>query len=122
MGLFDTLSKFKSGLAKTRDSIVSKVQQLAATKVTIDDELLNQLEDILIAGDVGVQTANVILSHLKRRVKEDKYESTSQLISLLKEEVETVLHVGDRKRIILKNSARIRKTVCGDGCWSKWSG
>ena len=73
MGILNTFSKLKSGLAKTRDSIVSKVQQLAATRSTIDDELLNQLEDILIAGDVGVQTSNVILSHLKHRVKEDKY-------------------------------------------------
>ena len=97
MGIFTTLSKLKSGLAKTRDSIISKVQQLAATKSTIDDELLNQLEDILIAGDVGVQTANVILTSLKRRVKEEKYESTSQLIALLKEEIETVLHVGEEK-------------------------
>jgi len=103
MGFFNTLSKLKSGLAKTRDSIVSKVQQLVAAKSTIDDELLNQLEDILIAGDVGVQTANVILSQLKRRIKEDKYESTSQLISLLKEEIEKILHVDDVKESSLKN-------------------
>jgi fused signal recognition particle receptor len=60
------------------------------------------LEDILIAGDVGVQTAGVILSRLKRRVKDNKYESTSQLVSLLKEEIETVLHVEDRKESSLK--------------------
>jgi len=102
MGLFNTLSKLKSGLAKTRDSIVSKIQQLAATKNTIDDELLSQLEDILIAGDVGVQTADVILSHLKRRVKEEKYESTSKLIFLLKEEIETILHVDNGEESSLK--------------------
>jgi fused signal recognition particle receptor len=102
MGIFSAFSKLKSGLAKTRDSIVSKVQRLAATKSTIDDELLGQLEDILIAGDVGVQTTNVILSHLKSRVKEDNYESTSQLISLLKEEIETILHVDDGKESSLK--------------------
>jgi fused signal recognition particle receptor len=102
MGLFNTLSKLTAGLAKTRDSIVSKVQQLAATKSTIDDEMLNQLEDILIAGDVGVQTTNVILSHLKQRIKEDKYESASQLISFLKEEVETILHVEDGNEASLK--------------------
>ncbi|RPI03410.1 MAG: signal recognition particle-docking protein FtsY [Ignavibacteriae bacterium] len=103
MGLFSALSKFKSGLAKTRDSIVSNIQKLAATKSTIDDELLNELEDILIAGDVGVQTAEVILSQLKRRVKEEKYESTAQLTSLLKEVVESVLHVGDGNESSLKN-------------------
>ena len=52
MGIFSPLSKLKSGLAKTRDSIVRKVQQLASTKSTIDDDLLSTLEDILIAGDV----------------------------------------------------------------------
>jgi len=102
MGFFDTLNKFKSGLAKTRDSIVSKVQQLAATKSTIDDELLNQLEEILIAGDVGVETANTILSRLKHRVKEEKYESTSQLISLLKDEVETILHIDEERELSLR--------------------
>jgi fused signal recognition particle receptor len=106
MGLINTLSKLKAGLAKTRDSIVSKVQQLTATKSTIDDEMLNQLEDILIAGDVGVQTTNVILSHLKHRVKEDKYESASHLISLLKEEVETILHIEDGIEASLKTLPR----------------
>jgi fused signal recognition particle receptor len=102
MGIFSTLAKLKSGLAKTRDSIVSKVQQLAATKSSIDDELLAQLEDILIAGDVGVQTSNVILTHLKHRVKEEKYDSTSRLISLLKEEVESLLHTDGGKESSLK--------------------
>jgi len=102
MGIFSSISKLKSGLAKTRDSIVSKVRQLASSKSTIDDDLLSTLEDILIAGDVGVQTAGVILSRLKRRVKDEKYEFTSQLISLLKEEIETVLHVDDRKESSLK--------------------
>ena len=102
MGIFSPLSKLKSGLAKTRDSIVRKVQQLASTKSTIDDDLLSTLEDILIAGDVGVQTTGVILSRLKHRVKDDKYESSSQLISLLKEEIETVLHADDGKETSLK--------------------
>jgi fused signal recognition particle receptor len=102
MGILTTFSKLKSGLAKTRDSIISKVQELAATKSTIDEELMNQLGDILIAGDVGVQTANVILSHLKHRVKEEKYTSTSQLITLLKEEVELVLHGDDGKESSLE--------------------
>jgi fused signal recognition particle receptor len=97
MAFFETFTKFKVGLAKTRDSIVNKVQQLAATKSKIDDELLNQLEEILIAGDVGVETANIILTNLKRRVKENKFESTTQLVLLLKEEVAAILHVNDDK-------------------------
>ncbi len=78
MGFLDTLSKLTTGLAKTRDSIVNKVQRLAATKSTIDDELLDQLEEILIAGDVGVETSNTILTHLKRCVKE---KNTNLLLS-----------------------------------------
>lgn len=87
-----TLSKLKEGLVKTRDSIVNKVRTLAATKSTIDDEVLNQLEEILIAGDVGVETTGIILTNLKKRVKEDKYNSSSQLISLLKDEIAMILH------------------------------
>jgi fused signal recognition particle receptor len=101
MGLFDTLAKFKSGLAKTRDSFVSKVQKLAASKSTIDDELLDELEEILIAGDVGVQTTNLILTNLKRRVREEKYDSASHLMSLLKDEVIALLHAEDQNAISL---------------------
>jgi fused signal recognition particle receptor len=93
MAFFETLGKLTVGLAKTRDSILQKVQHLAATKSKIDDELLVQLEEILIAGDVGVETACVILANLKKRVKENKYDSTSQLLVLLKEEVSAILHV-----------------------------
>jgi fused signal recognition particle receptor len=95
MPFFETFVKLKTGLTKTRDSIVNKVQRLAATKSKIDEELLNQLEEILIAGDVGVETSNVILTDLKQRVKEQKYESTTRLVALLKEEVTKILHVGD---------------------------
>ncbi|MBN1396656.1 MAG: signal recognition particle-docking protein FtsY [Bacteroidetes bacterium] len=95
MAFFETLTKLKSGLAKTRDSIVSKVRRLAATKSLIDDDLLDQLEEILIAGDVGVETTDIILTNLKRRVKENKYESTDQLITLFKKEVEAILHVSE---------------------------
>jgi len=97
MAFFETLTKLKAGLAKTRDSIVNKVQRLAATKSKIDDELLNQLEEILIAGDVGVETSNLILTNLKQRVKETKYESTAQLAALLKEEVAAILPIKDDK-------------------------
>jgi fused signal recognition particle receptor len=105
MGFLDTLSKFTTGLAKTRDSIVSKVQQLAASKSKIDDEVLNQLEEILIAGDVGVETAQAILAQLKQRVKEEKYETSDQLTSLLKHEVEKVLHVGEGAEFSLTQSS-----------------
>jgi fused signal recognition particle receptor len=92
MGIFGTFSKLTSGLTKTRDSIVGKIQKLASSKSKIDDDLLVQLEEILIASDAGVETTNVILAHLKNRVKDEKYQSASQLTALLKEEITSVLH------------------------------
>lgn len=91
MGILKTIEKLTTGLTKTRDSIIGKVQQLVISKSKIDDQLLSELEDILIAGDVGIETTNIILTRLKHRVKEEKYESTSQLITLLKDEVNSIL-------------------------------
>lgn len=93
MGLFDSFSKIKNGLAKTRDSFVAKVQQLVAAKSKIDDEVLQQLEEILIASDAGVETTGIILAGLRQRVKENKYESTDQLLELLKQEISSILDV-----------------------------
>jgi fused signal recognition particle receptor len=97
MGFLETLTKLTSGLAKTRDSIISKVQTLAASKSKIDDELLEQLEEILLAGDVGIATTGIILGHLKKRVKEEKFQSATHLIELLKDEIQQILHVDESK-------------------------
>jgi fused signal recognition particle receptor len=95
MGLLHGLSRLKDGLTKTRDSIVRKVQELAVTKSTIDEDLMSQLEEILIAGDVGIETTNIILAGLKRRVKEEKYDSASRLVALLKDEVIALFQPGE---------------------------
>ncbi len=87
MGFLSTFQKFREGLTKTRDSIVAKVDRAIKAKSTIDDELLNELEEILLAGDVGVSTAALILDNIKRRVKESRYESSKELMRLLKEEM-----------------------------------
>jgi fused signal recognition particle receptor len=89
MGFLDKLgfTKLKEGLAKTRDSLVGKVAKLVATKSTIDDELLEQVEEILIAGDVGVDTTMHIIDSMKRRVKEERYTDASALNLLLKDEI-----------------------------------
>jgi fused signal recognition particle receptor len=104
MGFFDTLTKFASGLTKTRDSLIGKVQQLAASKSKIDEAILEQLEEILLAGDVGPGTTSVILDHLKQRVKEEKYETTEQLTLLLKHEIEGILHVGKNAELSLSGT------------------
>jgi fused signal recognition particle receptor len=97
VAFFETLSKLTAGLAKTRDSIVTKVQRLASAKSKIDDDLLDQLEEILIAGDIGVETTQTILTHVKQRVKEQKYESTAQLVALLKEEMTMLFQADENK-------------------------
>ncbi len=93
MFLSDTFKKLKAGLAKTRDTLFSKVTQLVGSKSAIDDEMLERLEEILIAGDVGVDTTMKILDNIKRRVKQEHYESAEQLTGLLKDEIAKVLHV-----------------------------
>lgn len=92
MGILNTFQKLRDGLAKTRDSVFSKLEHLVRAKSTIDDQLLEDLEEILLAGDVGVQTTAFIIQNIKRRVKEEKYESSDHLIRLLKEEIADLLH------------------------------
>jgi len=87
----ETLKKFTSGLAKTRDSLFGKVTQLVSSKAVIDDEMLDRLEEILISADVGVGTTMVILDNIKNRVKRDRYDSSEQLSTLLKDEIARVL-------------------------------
>jgi fused signal recognition particle receptor len=92
VGILNTLQKFRSGLTKTRESIVAKLDHLVRARGTIDDQLLESLEEILLAGDVGVHTTTMILDNIKRRVKEEKYESPVDLIRLLKDEIASLLH------------------------------
>ncbi len=91
MGILETFQKFRNGLAKTRDSIVAKLDHAIKAKSTIDDELLGNLEEILLAGDVGVQTTTRILDDIKKKVREEKYESSQHLMVLLKDEVASLL-------------------------------
>ncbi len=95
MGLFE---KLKAGLAKTRESMFGKVAQLLRGRTTIDEAMLDQLEEILISSDVGVETTLRMLGNIKRRVKEQQYESPDQLLTMLKEEIASALHVNGGKR------------------------
>ena len=89
MGFLDKIgfTRLKEGLSKTRDNIVGKVAKLVATRSTIDDQLLEQVEEILIAGDVGVGTTTSILDSIKTRVKSEGYTNASDLNRLLKDEI-----------------------------------
>ncbi len=96
MGFFDALSisRLKEGLARTRDSIVGKVQRLLATRSKIDDDVLERLEEILLSADVGVATTTLIIDRLRERVKADKYEEAGQLDGILREEVQKLMGNG----------------------------
>lgn len=75
------------GLEKTRESFFSKVSKTLLGKSTIDDEVLDNLEEVLVSSDVGVGTTLKIIERIQKRVAHDKYISTSQLNVMLKEEV-----------------------------------
>ncbi|MGE5313507.1 MAG: signal recognition particle-docking protein FtsY [Acidobacteriota bacterium] len=89
MGFFDKfkLTRLKEGLTKTRDAIVTKVTKLVFAKGTIDDDFLEQLEEILIGGDVGVDASHRIIESIKERVKQDRYETPEELDALVRGEI-----------------------------------
>jgi fused signal recognition particle receptor len=91
MGLF---GKLKEGLAKTREGLLGKVAALVASRPRIDEELLDQLEEILIGADVGVQTATQIIQSIRLRVKEKGHERTGDLQTLLREELQRAFAPG----------------------------
>jgi len=89
MGILDRLKpgKLKEGLARTRESLKYRLTRLATAKATIDDDLLDQLEEILIGADVGTATTGQIIASIRARVKEDRFASTAELYDLLKDEI-----------------------------------
>jgi len=91
MGLFD---KLKQGLKKTHENIFNKIDKLVNAKSEIDDDFLDNLEEILLSSDVGVYTTEKIIENLKKRVKEEKYERTDQLKSILRDELKKVFITG----------------------------
>ncbi|MCE3226233.1 MAG: signal recognition particle-docking protein FtsY [Bacteroidetes bacterium] len=79
------------GLSKTKESFFGKLSKAIAGKSTVDADVLDNLEEILVTGDVGVQTTIKIIQRIEDRVKRDKYVSTSELNSILKDEVAALL-------------------------------
>ena len=92
MAFFGLFSKEKKevldqGLSKTKESFFGKIARALVGKSTVDDEVLDNLEEILIAADVGVQTTLKIVERVQERVKRDKYTSTAELNRILREEI-----------------------------------
>jgi len=97
MGFFDKLfgkkekESLDQGLQKTKEGFLSKITKAIAGKTTIDDEVLDNLEEALIGADVGVDTTLQIIRKIEQRVKNDKYLNTSELNNILQEEIASVL-------------------------------
>ena len=96
MGLFDFFSRGKNenldkGVEKTKQSFLSKISRAILGKSTVDDEVLDNLEELLIASDVGFATTLKIIVRIEIRVKRDKVLNTDELNTILKEEISTLL-------------------------------
>ena len=95
MGLFSRKSQEKEildkGIAPTKESFLSKLTRSILGHATVDEEVLDRLEETLVTSDVGVETSLKIIEKLEARVKRDKYISTSELNSILRAEVAQLL-------------------------------
>lgn len=98
------------GLNKTKESFFGKLSRAVAGKSTIDSEVLDNLEEILISGDVGVKTTLKIIERIEDRVKRDKYVTTNELNSILKDEVATVLQENKNNHNLIDFNSQLTQT------------
>ena len=96
MGFFSFFSKEKKekldkGLEKTKESVFSKLARVVAGKSTVDEDVLDNLEEVLITSDVGVHTTLKIIERIEERVSIDKFLGTSELNNILREEISALL-------------------------------
>lgn len=96
MSIFNIFNKGKKetldqGLSKTRESVFTKLTRAVSGKTKVDDEVLDNLEEVLITSDVGVETTLRIIERIEKRVARDKYVNTSELNGILKEEIAALL-------------------------------
>lgn len=112
MGLF---KKIKEGLKKTRDSIVGQIDSMLKSFTKIDEELFEELEELLVMGDVGVPTAEKICDELRTRVKQQGIKDPNQIHDLLEEVVAEMLSGGQELNISTKPSIILVIGVNGVG-------
>ncbi len=96
MGIFGFFNKNKkevldNGLEKTKHSVFDKISRAVMGKSTVDDEVLDNLEEALITSDIGVETTLKIIKRIEERVARDKYVSTSELNNIMRDEIASLL-------------------------------
>jgi fused signal recognition particle receptor len=97
MGLFDKLfgkkekESLDKGLEKTKENFFSRMTKAIAGKSTVDEEVLDNLEEALVSADVGIDTTLQIIDRIEKRVERDKYLNTSELNKILQEEIQSLL-------------------------------
>lgn len=102
-GLFSKEKKesLDAGLQKTKESFFSKLGKAVLGKTTVDAEVLDNLEEILISSDVGVETTLKIISRIEKRVARDKYLGSSELDRILKEEIAGLMNESQKQTAVL---------------------
>jgi len=96
----EQIEALEKGLEKTKEGFFSKITKAVVGKSTIDDEVLDDLEEVLVTSDVGVTTTLKIIERIESRVARDKYVNTSELNSLLKEEIQALLEENNNEGFV----------------------
>ena len=96
MGIFSFFSKDKKenldkGLSKTKENVFSKISRAIAGKSRVDEDVLDNLEEVLVTSDVGVETTLKVIERIEKRIARDKYVNTNELTSILREEIASLL-------------------------------
>ncbi|MDR0873427.1 MAG: signal recognition particle-docking protein FtsY, partial [Prevotellaceae bacterium] len=96
MSIFNFFSKDKKddlnkGLSKTKENVFSKITRAVAGKSKVDDDVLDNLEEVLVTSDVGVETTLKIIERIEKRIARDKYVNTDELTAILREEIAAML-------------------------------
>ena len=97
MGFFNKLfgkkekESLDQGLQKTKEGFLARITKAIAGKSTVDEEVLDNLEEALVSADVGIETTVKIIERIEKRVAKDKYMNTAELNKLLQQEMEDIL-------------------------------
>ena len=92
MGFFD---KLKQGLTKTKESINEKINNVFSNFRKVDEDFLEELEEVLIMSDIGIETSTKIIQNLRERIKKEKLEDEEQVKEALREEIQKILDISD---------------------------